>query len=190
MKKYCIALSLVGALVLSAAAEDPFQGRIQAIERAARVLTQAPTNTADPLTWGQNLAREDLVRLGDAAEALRKRIDEGEEDLDEMATEFQEYQVAAHRVKMSLSLARVEGEAQTFSQGLAQQMDEVEKMVAEQRQREEQARIARAARNTYYSNIGWGSPWGIGFGSPWGWGMRSGFGFGLGWGRSWGRRCR
>lgn len=166
-------------LATSGWSEDPFQGRIHSIERASRLLLAAPP-PANP-SWGQMAALEDLSGLLEASSKLRLKLDEGEEDLGDFPDELRAYQIAANRVRMSLSLGQFDSEGQQVAQGLAEQVKEVDDFVVGERRREEERRALSRARDVYYRSQ---------FGYPWGWGWGPTFGIGIGWGRGWGWRCR
>jgi hypothetical protein len=160
-------------------AEDPFGGKIHSIESAARALVvqSTPATGQEPLTWGQQMAADDLKGLADAASALRLRLDEGEEDLGELDSQLKPMLVASNRVKISLPLARTDAEGQVILTGLTNQLKEVDQLLAQRREEEEKARLAWRSRPVIQPSIGWG----------WGWGSGWGWGFGRGWGgRGWG----
>lgn len=164
-------------LVWPAAADDPFQGRVHSLERAARLLLAAPAPVQP--SWGQVAALEDLSGLLEAASKLRLKLDEGEDDLGGLPDELRAYQIAANRVRMSLSLGQFDAEGQQVAQQLSEQIKEIDERVLSERRLQEERRALSRVRDVYYRSQ---------FGYPWGWGWGPGFGFGLGWGRGW--RCR
>lgn len=173
-------LLVVLALSAFAWAEDPFGGKIHAIENAARALMVQSHVTPDqaPLTWGQQMAAEDLKALMETSSVLRQRLDEGEEDLGELNDQLKPMLAASNRVKISLPLARVDTEGQVISTGLTHQLKEVDQLLAQRREEEEKARLAWRNRPVIQPSFGWGLGWGSG-----GWGFgRGGWGFGRGWG--------
>ncbi|MEW6277178.1 MAG: hypothetical protein AB1758_01045 [Candidatus Eremiobacterota bacterium] len=136
--------------------------------------------TGTQLTWGQQVAAEDMERLTRAAESLRTALPA--RSLDDVHTQLTELRVAAGRVRGSLVVANLDEEGQRRAQALLARVEGVNDTVAELRRQEEERRAyAYGPRFTI----------GIGFGfgyRPCGWYPYYPYGY-PGWGCR-PRRCR
>lgn len=194
--KFVLSTGLVSFFLLTfpALAEDPFLGRIHAIESAARALATHSSQVAPSiqgssspirLSWGQQLASEDLKVLSDKARDLRSKIDEGKGDLEQLDPEIRALVAAMAKVRISLSTAKLDGDGQAISSGLLVQMNEVEQTLdRSQSQSPESKIVVRQSRNPYSGYPDWGDPyfgWGTPFGNPWGWNGPNPWGY-----RNWG----
>ncbi len=180
-----IAFSVVASVLLCsplAAFSHPLADKARAIEEQARLLHQrmAPAQGTQ-LSWGQQMAYDDMNRLVAASTAAQSALQPDDAELAGTRAQVTELQVAGNRVRMTLSVANLDDEGRKIGEQMVAQIKEFEQEVAQDR---EQGRVARSNRREYYSSrpsvslgLGFGNYWG----SPWGWGY-PGFGSGLGFG--------
>jgi hypothetical protein len=215
-----IVLSLItGMLIVTASTSafaHPLADKAKAIEEQARLLQQKMAAPAGAqLTWGQQMAADDMNRLVNAASAAYQALAPEDAEIENAKAQVTELQVAGNRVRMTMAVANLDEEGRKVGESLLGQIKELEQNAVAERD-------DRYARRTVYSRPsvgiglgfgnywggGWGSPWGFnsgwgypgyygigrGFGYPigisrYGYGVRSGFGVGIGGGRR-GFRCR
>ena len=193
-----VALSVIaGALLLTAsnAIAHPLAEKARAIEEQARLLQQrmAPPEGGQ-LTWGQQMAADDMNRLVTAAAAAAQALQPEDVELGDVRSQVTELQVAGNRVRMTLDVAYLDEEGRKIAQNLVSQVKEVEQQAVAERN-ERYSRRVSVSRPSVGIGLGFGSYWG----SPWGWGypgyygwrspfIYRGFGIRSGWGR--GIRCR
>ncbi len=182
-------------LTCPAVAEDPFLGRIHSIESAAQALAthssqvvpsmQGSTSPVK-LSWGQQLASEDLRVLADKAKDLRSKIDAGKDDLDELDPQIRALVAAISKVRISLNTAKLDGDGQIISVALLGQMSEVEQTLERARSQAQETKIVLSQPR--YQGTGypeWGDPyygWGTPLGNPWGWNGPNPWGYRNNWG--------
>lgn len=194
MKRIFLPL-LTGMWLLNAgiASAHPLADKARAIEEQALLLQQrmgAPEGTQ--LTWGQQMAADDMNRLATAAGTAASALAPDDVDLEDVRKEVTELQVAGNRVRMTLSVANLDEEGRKIGENMVGQVKEFEESALAERT-ERYSRRVSSSRPSVGLGVGfgsyWGSPWGYPgyWSSPFfyrGFGVRSGFGFGRGF------RCR
>ena len=180
MKKLILSVALVCAALPAWA--GVLGDKTRAIQSAAALLEQRMTATAanNSLTWGQQLALDDMQRLNKAAAAFSQALG-ADDDTDAATSQWSEFQTAASRVRMTLQISNLDAEAQQVGQNLLTQLKEIES----ERTAEREARLSRsyaASRPSVGFGLGVGSYWGPGWGwgGGWGWPYYGGLGFNRG----------
>lgn len=188
LKRLFLILVLTAALP---AAADPLQDTVTALGQQSAALAQQMRPAGVNLTWGQDIAAQDMNRLAQAAAAVQGLFtDDEEHTYDDLAPLVSELQVAATRVKSSAPISVLDDVQQQQALGLVDKAQLVKVEVDAARRAAEERRAAqRAAYNSSFGfgfGTGWGWPgyYGGGWG-PWGypgygWGSRFGVGFGFG----------
>lgn len=162
---------------------------------ATRALALQARPAGATLTWGQNLAAEDLERLAKAADAFDGAVNSKKEvsfaDAQAMVTEMQ---TAATRVQNTVSISALDAPSQGQALALVAQVKGIAEGFSMARKAAEQ-QVAAARNRSYYRprfgfGVGYGSYWGrpywgypgYGWGRPYGWGWgRPGVVWGAGW---------
>ncbi|GMU58198.1 MAG: hypothetical protein AMXMBFR33_73440 [Candidatus Xenobia bacterium] len=148
---------------------DDFQDALGTIQRNASLLAARARPEGVTLTWGQDLAAQDLERLAQAASAIK--IDQVEDLLD-VGPQINELGTAATRVRSTASISVLDAEGQQLALATVEEAKRLQKEVNAARN-EVEDRLAR------YRDYGPRFGLGLGYGG-WGW-NRWGYGYG-GWG--------
>ena len=169
---------LLFLLLSSAAWAHPLSDKARAIEEMARLLEQRMTVGSEPLTWGQQMALEDMKALAQAAGQARVAL-EPDLELEQVRTQLGALQLAANRVRLSGCVARLDDEGMKLCTALVGQIKEVEEALILECGRLQDRQLA-ARRPVMGFSLGFGYPaW------NYGWPYYRG-----GWGRVYTRRCR
>jgi hypothetical protein len=175
-------------LLTSLGLAHPLADQAKAIEEQALVLRQRMGPDNPNLTWGQNMALEDMTRLASAASAARQALEPDEVDWDSTRSTLMEMQVAGNRVRMSLPVSILDSEGQSLGQQMIVQVQEIDREARAQRDQTFERRVGSSRPNVSFG-IGFGNYWGTPW--PYGYGFRGGFFPGyFGGYRGFGRRCR
>lgn len=154
----------------------PLSERAQAIAEMAQVLEQHMSNGTEALTWGQQMALDDMRALSLVARQAREAL-EPDLELEQVRTQLSALQLAGSRVRLSSCVGRLDPDGVKLSQALVGQLKELEESLIQERSRLQDRQIAAARQIPAFS---------VGFGYPW-WGN---YNRGWGWGRFYGRRRR
>ena len=179
MKKLITLLFLV--LAPASAWAHPLADKARAIQEVAHVLEQRMGSGPEQLTWGQQMALDDMKGLVQAASQASLAL-QPDLELEQVRTQLSALQLAGNRVRLSTCVAKLDAEGVELSRALVGQIKEVEDALVLERSRLQDRQIA-ANRPA----IGFGMGYGYGFSSwNYGWPYR-----GIGWIRTGrGRRCR
>lgn len=151
---------------------------------ASQALALLARPSGATLTWGQDLAAQDLERLARAAEAYEATAKSQEEvSLADLQARVTELQTAATRVHNTVTISVLDAAGQQQAQGLVTQVKGVAEGFARARKAAEAQIAAARSRDDYGPRVsfGFGSYWGYpGWGYP-GCGRPAGWGWGAGW---------
>ncbi len=179
MKAFCLALILL--VLVAPALADSLQDSVDTIQRNTALLAARMRPEGVTLTWGQDLAAQDMDRLAKAAQAIHPG-----QDLVTVAPLINEMATAATRVRSTASISTLDSDGQALAMATVDECKLLQKTVSEARSVEED-RLSRR----YYD---YGPRFSVGFGFG-GWGFPYGYGgwypYPVGIYRSCGvRRCR
>ncbi len=171
MKVQSLSLILLLILALPAWADD-FQDALGTIQRNASLLAARARPEGVTLTWGQDLAAQDLERLAQAASAIEiSQV----EDLLDVGPQINELGTAATRVRSTASISVLDAEGQQLALTTVEEAKRLQKQVNAARN-EVEDRLARYrdygprfGLGLGYGGWGW-NRWGYGYGGYGGWG--------------------
>lgn len=162
MKAFRLVLILI-ALALPALA-DSLQDSLDTIQRNTTLLASRVRPEGVTLTWGQDLAAQDIERLAQAAAAIKPGA---AEDIGALAPLVNEMATAATRVRSTTSISALDEEGQALALATVDEIKLLQKVVSAQREVAEQRYANRY--NAPRFSIGLGLGFG-GWGYPYGWG--------------------
>lgn len=181
------AIRLVLCLLVLAvpALADTVQDSLSTIQRNTALLAARVRPEGVTLTWGQDLAAQDIERLNQAAQAIDL---EQTEDIAALTPLINELSTAATRVRSTAGISVLDETGQALALATVDEAKLLQKVVSEARQIQEQR---YANRNSY----GYGPSFSLGFGFggwyPWSYPYGYGGWYPVGIYRPYGiRRCR
>jgi hypothetical protein len=157
----------------------PLAESARALGDSARVLQARLGNSPAQLSWGEQMASQDLLAVEQAGQALALQLEAEALDWDGSWLAVQQLQSAATRWKMSRTMLTWGQEEQLVGDGLLASAQQLEQRFKLERQAEFERRIdAGRPQPVWRSNWNWGWGWGS-------WGARP-----IWVPRRWGRGCR
>lgn len=186
MKRGLVAFFLTSLALALPALAHPLADKAQVIAEQAHTLQSrmgpAPGTT---LSWGQQMALDDITRLAAAADAARSALKPDDVNLADVRPLITELQVAGNRVRMTLPVARLDEDGRKIGEGLMVQVQELELQALAARAEgvsEAEQQVSQNSGATQV-NVGLGiNPYGYGYGYGLGlWGYPYyGYGYGFG----------
>lgn len=158
-------LSVTLFLITSAGWSHPLADKARAVQEQAARLGERMTSTGQTLTWGQDMAVQDMQRLVSAASATAQALDPDAPNWDEVRPTVVELQVAASRVRMTLPVSNLDDEARKIGQQMVVQVEEIDMSARGERDQQFQRNLSDTRPAPFSFGVGFGT-WGN-FGRPW-----------------------
>lgn len=178
MRRFLVMLCLTWS---GAVAAHPLADQARAVQEQAQALAARMGSSSLTLSWGQNMALQDMTRLVTAAAAARQVLEPDEVDWEGSRDVLNELAVAGNRAHTSLSVAGFDQEGATLADQVITQVQQLDAQIRQERAANfERQLTSQRPQPTFSFGLGLG----LGFGRypAWGWGRPM---FYRGW-----RRCR
>jgi hypothetical protein len=147
---------------------DSLQDSVETIQRNTALLVARVRPEGATLTWGQDLAAQDMERLARAAAAIQP---DQADDMESLAPLVNEMSSAATRVRSTASISALDEAGQALALATVDEIKLLQKVVSEARQIEERQYYAR---DRYYGRPSFSLGFGFGgwypYGYPYGYG--------------------
>lgn len=162
-----IRLFLCLLVVAVPALADSLQDSLDTIQRNTALLAARVRPEGVTLTWGQDLAAQDIERMNQAALAIQAGA---AEDMGTLGPLVNELSTAATRVRSTASISALDADGQALALATVDEIKLLQKVVSQARQVEEQRYATRSRSYGPSFSLGFGFGGWYPYGYPFGYG--------------------